>query len=117
MKKYSLLFLVVLLAVAVHSCRYDNVEPKKASLCDTTVHYLTTIQPLINAQCVPCHSGPTPSGSVDFSTYATVSSKALSIKIRVVTIGDMPQAGSGFTLTAAERQEFACWIEQGALNN
>ncbi|MCF6361182.1 MAG: SprB repeat-containing protein [Cyclobacteriaceae bacterium] len=78
----------------------------------TGVSYSSTIRPLINTNCAisGCHNG---SQSPDFRTYDGV--KANTPRIREFTqSGFMPRNGS---LTEAEKNAIACWVDDGALNN
>ena len=103
--------------VALQSCSSEKAEPKVVSDCDSTISYSARIAPLVALNCNGCHfSGG--SGNGDFTTYAGIKAKAdnQSLKNRVVTLKDMPQAGST-TLTDVEIKAFKCWIEQGAPNN
>lgn len=119
--KCSFIFGAFGFIVFAHSCTYEKAELKKTevvSVCDTTVSYAAEIAPLINAQCIGCHT-PGGGGAGDFSTYEGFKLKVDngSVNNRVITMKDMPTPGSGFTLTNAERQKISCWIEQGAPNN
>ncbi len=119
MKKCLVLFAIVGLA-GIQSCMFEKGMPvPKALECDSTISYANTIASLVNAQCVPCHSGSVPAGGYDFSGYEALKAKADdgSLQATVVVHKTMPQPGSGYDLTEEERQKFACWISQGASNN
>ncbi len=57
------------------SCYYDNVEElyPQSPDCDTTnISYATDIFPVIDANCIACHSGSAPSGNVSLSNYSEI---------------------------------------------
>lgn len=91
----------------------------------TSVKILTTISlegdimPLLQANCVVsgCHNGDNSCGSsCNWSVKANVLEKASEIKSRTGN-GIMPPAGSGQSLTQAEIDMIACWVDDGALDN
>jgi len=114
MKK--IIIAIFVLGLAYQSCTFIVAVPAKTAASDTLVSYSRTIAPLDSIQCNGCHSGSAPG---DFTTYAGIKQKAdnTTLKARIVTLKNMPTPGSGFTLTDAQRNEYAAWIEQGALNN
>ena len=74
------MILVTLLTLLFSGCYYDVAEElyPDNTACDTTgITYTKTIQPILNDQCNSCHTGSSPSGSVDFSTYEFVKAYAL----------------------------------------
>jgi uncharacterized membrane protein len=109
--------------LVMHSCTYEiaeleKTEPKPATVIDTTVSFSVTILPLINSQCVDCHS-PGGVGEGDFTSYEGILLKVEngSLRNRVINMMDMPTPGSGYELTNAEREKFSSWLDQGAPNN
>jgi hypothetical protein len=114
----SLLFLAFL-----YSCSNDKgllppvpVSAASAGNCDS-VKYSQDIQPFFNQYCVSCHSTGNPDG--DFTGYSAPmgpASQPGDIKKRVVTLKDMPPAGSAAP-SEAEREKIKCWVDNGALNN
>lgn len=117
MKKRQLLRIATLLLVLpVLSCEY-NVENEELPIdeeCEVEVSYETTIRPLIDTNCMPCHNGD---GSEplapDLTTYEGVESIAQLIK-DVTQSGRMPKEGS---LTTSEIAAIMCWVDDGAMNN
>jgi hypothetical protein len=75
MKKLSIIFLVLLAG-----CYYDNEEelyPGGTGDCDTTnVTYSGTIFPVINDNCIACHSGSAPQGNIRLENYSMISAQA-----------------------------------------
>jgi mono/diheme cytochrome c family protein len=86
MKK--LIFKAVLMSLTVtlifNGCKHSpdelagpsnpNIEPPIDTLvCDSSnVSYTGTVSPILDAYCISCHSGPTPSGALDFTDYSDV---------------------------------------------
>ena len=72
MKKLMFIFLIILAG-----CYYDNEEelyPEGSSPCDTTnVTFSGTVFPIIEANCIGCHSGGSPSGNVLLTDHASIS--------------------------------------------
>ncbi len=96
------------------SARVTQPTPPAANA--TPVSFTATIQPILNQNCVTCHSGQ----GVNLSSYATVKNFVLkgnpasSVLYKAVASGRMPPGGS---LSQAQMQAIADWIYQGAQNN
>jgi hypothetical protein len=105
--------------IILSSCMYESAEPEKIPVTDSSVSYSKKIAPIVSAQCnsTGCHESGAQFG--DFTMYDGLKEKASdgSLLNRVVKVKDMPQLGSGFTLTDEERGYFAAWIQQGFPNN
>ena len=113
-------FIIGFLSVFLSACTYESVEPKAiVVVTDSVISYSKTIVPLVTTQCndIGCHDSGSQDG--DFTNYTGVQGKASdgSLLKRVVTLKDMPQGGSGFTLTDKERGYFEAWIKQGFPDN
>lgn len=111
---------VSLAALILFSCKKEkSAEPAtpvvNTSNCDTTITYTSQIKTIIDNNCVSCHSGSTPSGGVNFTTYANVKVKADAgrIKARAIDASPsiMPPTGS---LSAADITTISCWLQNGA---
>lgn len=117
----KLFFAIASLGFIFSSCTYESVEPKsEVVITDSVITYSKVIAPLAAAQCSKgsgCHESGSQDG--DFTSYNGLKDKASdgSLLKRVVTIKDMPQLGSGYTLTEVERGYFEAWIKQGFPNN
>lgn len=77
------------------------------------VRYENSIKEIIQTSCaIPgCHNG---SQSPDFRSFATIQLKANRIMIRT---GDRTMPDGGGSLTQAQIDMIACWVEDGALDN
>ena len=122
--KYILGFLLFG-AIVISACTKDTVpekivDPIAVDPCLDTVSYSTTIVPLLNDNCVPCHNSSSASGGYDLSSYANVSASA-DVVLHTIKQDDpanfapMPQGGD--KLPDPSIQDFECWINQGKLNN
>jgi uncharacterized membrane protein len=125
MKLRSILFGLLLLAMAMfgtQACYYDNAEELYPNIeCDTvSVSFQNDINPIIQTNCTPCHSGSTPSGGLLLTSHAQIAAASNSGKImdRISrSNGDpllMPQTGKMGDCSIAIIQ---AWINQGTLNN
>jgi hypothetical protein len=94
MKKLPALLLAAIITLVYSSCYYDREsELYPTSFCDTTaVRWSSTIQPIIQVNCayVGCHTGSTPGGGINLSTYAGVKGSAQSGAL----LGSIEHAGN-----------------------
>ncbi len=81
---------------------------------NSSTSYQLDVQPIIVANCniFGCHDGSN-SSLPNFTNFSEVSSNASMIRGRTQS-GNMPRNGS---LTQAEKDLIACWIDDGAVNN
>ncbi len=117
------LSLALLLALALTTqAKANNSDPQGA--LDTTTPTFTSLETTIfSVYCTQCHSGKTPAGSVDLTTYTNVmnakvvfaGSATTSPLYRAVSKSLMPPKGPD--LSADEITAIADWIDAGALNN
>lgn len=88
----------------------------------TTVSYSGVIQPLLNANCIACHS-TNGSAGVTLTSYSSTMSTVVagnaanSLLYKAVTGNGVTKMPIGGSLSAAQIQSIADWINQGALNN
>jgi cytochrome c5 len=100
-------------------CYYDNEEYLYGT-CDTTsVTFSRDIKPIMDANCINCHS----SGAINLTTYegvkAKVSDSTLYKSISYSYSGassskNMPSAGK---LDDCSINKVKAWIDEGAINN
>ncbi len=82
------------------------------------VDFATSIHPVLETRCAPCHSGPKPAGNFSVSTKESilraikVSNPGESELLRRIKAGEMPAAGP--KLTATQIADFEHWIAEGA---
>jgi mono/diheme cytochrome c family protein len=86
MKKINatILYLFLVVTTLITSCKHDpqnidqndpsTIDPPIDTLaCDSSnVSYPGIVQPILEAYCINCHSGPSPSGALDFDDYEDV---------------------------------------------
>lgn len=109
MKRSCAIFLLLILC---YSCEKHVEEDADLAVdtCDTTISYMTNIRPIIDANCISCHSGSQPP---NLTTFDGLNANADRVRTQVVT-RQMPQDGS---LTEDEITFISCWVDNGALNN
>lgn len=109
---------IAITLVTSASCTYDNLEAEYGLAdCEATeVSFHDDIKEIIATNCaLPfCHVQGT--GLPDFSNYEKIAGKASLIKFQTIS-GTMPPPLSDRSLTTAEVQKIACWVDAGAPNN
>jgi uncharacterized membrane protein len=108
---------IALLFIGV-SCVYDNVEElygeKKCPPEGTS--FDQTIKPIIESNCAVSGCHVTGQQQPTLESYAQIESNAEKIKTRTSN-GTMPPLSSGLSLTQAEIDAIACWVDEGAPDN
>ncbi len=88
--------------------------------CSTiNAKFAADVSPIISSKCAVnsgCHAAGSSNSGGPFTNYSQISAKASNIKTQVSS-GNMPQAGSGITLSTDEKNKIICWINSGAPNN
>ncbi len=86
----------------------------------TAITYAGTILPIIEDRCDGCHSGNSPQGDLDFSTWNDLNAVAadgrLALAIQHQT-GAEPMPPSGPSLSQCRIDQILTWIQDGAPNN
>jgi hypothetical protein len=107
MRLFTLTVTLLLLA----SCTKDKAET--ALVCPDTISFSTQIMPMINDNCIGCHSGQY---SPDITNHAEIAANASKISKSIHgTITLMPYNGD--KLADSLIQHFDCWVKQGKLDN
>lgn len=89
--------------------------------CDTSnVTYAGAIRPIIEQRCLNCHSGASPDGDLDFSTWQDLNSAAGDGRLESAithtgSAASMPPSGP--MLSQCRIDQFMLWIQDGAPNN
>lgn len=106
------------------SCYYDTVQelyPASGATCDTSnVSYITDVKPVLDANCLGCHSNSLPSGSISLEGYSNVQGVANSgLLYKVINhapgIPAMPQGQP--QLPSCQILKIKAWIDAGAAQN
>lgn len=115
--------LSLLAAVVLFGCYYDNEQelyPVNAQ-CDTTnITYSQFVKPMMDQQCVSCHSATNPQGQVNLSDYTNVKVRVTDGKLYGSLAHSsgyvaMPQGGTAWS--ACNLSKLKAWINKGAPNN
>ena len=121
--KRGFLFVVIITAIFLNSCYYDNVEELYPApiACDTTnITFSNDVFPAMEASCISCHSGGAPAGNVNLETYsdivASVNSGGLMGTIKHES-GWSPMPKNGNKLDDCTITKLDVWIADGMLNN
>lgn len=117
-------YLVFILFIAfIQGCYYDNKDILNpgAVTCDTTiVTYSASVNPVLTAYCVGCHSGANAPLGVNLETYTGVKSQVTNGKlIGTVThsSGFIPMPKNGNKLSDCSIAKIRQWVAAGARNN
>ncbi len=71
----SILIVLLFIAVFATNCKHDpelagTPDPPDPKICDTlNVTYNGNVLPILQSNCIGCHSGATPEGNLDFNNY------------------------------------------------
>jgi len=105
MKK--ILFLALISIGIWSGCSKDSTTASSYTpTCNGTVKsYRTDVAPVIEAACAGCHQ--------NFSSYSSLFASRSSVRSAIVS-GQMPR---GSSLSTAQKDAIACWIDNGAPNN
>lgn len=89
--------------------------------CDTlNVTYSGTIVPLVQQRCQGCHSGATPQGGLDLTSWSVLNTLANDGRLAGSvqhSQGAIPMPPSGPRLPDCNVRQFMIWIDGGAPNN
>lgn len=97
-----------------------NTTGCSTSACDTTVFTYTAVKKIVDANCINCHSGATPSGGLNYSTYSGL--KAVADAGRLLgavthAAGYTPMPYQQPKLDDCKVTQIRKWIQSGAPNN
>ncbi|MBL7952103.1 MAG: hypothetical protein JNM62_10315 [Flavobacteriales bacterium] len=96
----------------------NSCEP---SACDTlNVTYTGTIRPVVQARCQGCHSGATPQGGLDLSSWSVLNAVAADGRLagaiqHLPSFEPMPRNAP--RMNDCRISQFLIWIDAGAPNN
>jgi len=117
-RTFILLFgLASALLVLYNGCKHkpeDYIPDPDTTTCDTAnVTYLGTVYPILDQNCIFCHSGATPSGGLDFTDYNQVAFVAeLGILIDAIKHlpGASPMPQNSDMLDSCKIRQIEIWI-------
>jgi len=125
MRRLSLFFAIfVFFLLSVVSCYYDNEEalyPAFGTACDTAdVTFSTTIVPVLNNNCLSCHSNTTAAGSgnnIRLEDYADVKARVVAVTGSIKHTGSyFPMPKNGGKIKACSITQFDIWVRIGMPN-
>lgn len=116
LKLRKVLFLFVI-TFSLASCLTNvdeeiQLDPGVEDPC-ADITFTMNVKPIIDNNCVGCHSTTGSASFLNLESYETVTANAARVKSEVVS-RDMPIGGS---LTNEEIQAISCWVDAGAPNN
>lgn len=99
----------------------NNTTCNDSTDCNTSgVTFSASVKPILASYCNGCHSGSSPSGGIDYTTYngvkATVGNGKLLGSIRHLS-GFSPMPQNANKLSACKISTIQAWIDAGAPNN
>jgi hypothetical protein len=125
--KLSLTITFIILSLFVVTCKHeipltDKDGGNNSDTCGITVFtYSGAVAPLMNTYCKGCHSGATPRGGIDLSTYDGVKAVALNGRLMGSIKQDsgykaMPP-GANKKLSDCKILQIEKWVRAGSPNN
>ena len=88
--------------------------------CDTSnVTFSKTVLPILEANCVGCHSGPSATAGVNLSNYDGLKRVVSSNRFPNVLTGasGAPQMPPGSRLSSCDITRISAWVRKGAIND
>ena len=122
MKKVSrILIQLGVLLTFLSGCYYDTEEELyRTAVCDTAnVTYSNYIKPLIDSRCTSCHSGGSPSGGIDLTTYDGIKVQADNGKLygAIAQLDGYIPMPQGDRLSDCDINKVKIWVDNGAQQN
>lgn len=118
MKKLTYLFLgmAMTLLMACNSENEEDLQPDDDTCQDNNATLSDHIIPIINTNCAVqgCHVSGT--GRVDLRVKKNIIKNAATIR-SFTQNGIMPPPQTGNMLTAQQKEDIFCWVENGAMDN
>ena len=115
---------MLVVVIALHGCYYDNEEelyPAQGAACGTTpVSYANDVAPIIQGNCMQCHSAAANMGSVNLEGYTQLKSYAGNGKLYGVithSTGFSPMPKNSGKMSDCNIAIIKRWIDDGAPNN
>ena len=121
--KKAFIILCVLIGFSLSSCYYDKKDvlyPEGANCTTENVSFSQTVWPILNNNCVSCHSGPNASGGITMGNYnelivAVNGGRFIGSIKHEAGFSSMPKNAP--KLNDCNINQIDAWIAQGMLNN
>lgn len=115
----------LLIIIFITACYYDNEEylyPELPVLCDTTaLSYISDIQPIIESNCIMCHSKADAAflgGNIILEDFSDVDARsAMILKSVNHEVGSPPMPKDNNKLVKCDLMIIEAWINQGKNEN
>jgi hypothetical protein len=126
MKKYTILYAVILFCAAFVACSKENEQDLKGPIttlptCDTVnMKFTANVVPILSANCYSCHGNGRTFGGVNLDTYANVKLLANDGSLLGAIThasGFSPMPKNAAQLSNCDINKIRDWINRGALNN
>jgi hypothetical protein len=122
-KKSTVAIAMSILALTFQGCYYDVEEElyPNAGFCDTSaVTYSLTVKPILDANCIVCHSTASNQGNVILDSHTEAKQYAESGQLLGAIkhepgFSPMPQGGN--KLNACNISKIEIWVNAGTPNN
>ena len=113
---------LIVVCFIITSCTYDSRNENEISPCITTstVSFQINVKPILDANCIACHSTEDAAGGLNYDSYEGVQVPANngrllgSIKHQA---GFIPMPEFAPKLSDCDINKIEMWVKQGALNN
>lgn len=125
MKNWILPFMLciaMMMTTLMDSCYYDNEQDLyPVAQCDTSaVTYTSTVEPIVNVNCLNCHSAAENQGGITLEGYdatkAYVDAGSFMGTINHAS-GSNPMPKNASKLSDCDIQKLQSWVNAGAPNN
>ena len=98
----------------------NSCDASAVNCVTTNMSYAATVAPILKQNCTGCHSGNSPSGSIDLSSYTNVTKYISNGKLYgsiAHSTGFIPMPSASASLSACEISQIKSWIDAGSKNN
>lgn len=112
----GLLWLLVLSLAACNSENEEDILPEGEICQENTATLSGVVSTIIETNCAVSGCHVTGTGRVDFTVNENIIQNAAQIG-SFTQAGIMPPPESGGALTAQEKMDIRCWVENGAQDN
>ncbi len=127
-KRRLIISFLMLMVLSISSCTYENEEtlyPATVNCVTENMSFSNDVWPLINNNCMACHSGNAPEGGILLDNYNNVKASA---EIETGNYGSLygtishasgnsPMPKNADKLSDCNISKIKAWIDQGALDN
>jgi hypothetical protein len=98
----------------------NSCDASALNCVTTNISYVAIVAPILKQNCTGCHSGISPSGAIDLSTYTNVTKYISNGKLYGSishSPGYVPMPSATASLSVCEISQIKSWIDAGSKNN